>query len=271
MRNHEKGIGSMHRGLITAIRTLTMLPIPGEDATRMSSALPWFPIVGLLLGGAFYGIAILPGLLRVTVWSEGIAVIVVILSIFLTRAMHLDGLADSADGFGCRGDRVKILAVMKDPHIGAFGVIALITAILVKFVAIAKLVASGLPIVILAATVVSRTMQAELATVLPYARQEGGTAAPFVNGTTWLHRLTALGAGLLILCGICGPVTGLIVFAIGWVICRLFGWWCKRKIGGVTGDLLGACSEIVEIALLFGAALFGNLLGPFLGWQFVCG
>jgi adenosylcobinamide-GDP ribazoletransferase len=256
----------MHRGFITAIRTLTVLPIPGKDAERMSSSLPWFSIIGLMLGGAFYGIAILPGILHVAVWTEGIAAAIVLCSVILTRAMHLDGLADCADGFGCRGDRAKILAVMKDPHTGAFGVIAIVVALLVRFVAVSKLAASGLPVVILAAAVVSRTMQVELATVMPYARREGGTAAPFVNGSTWRHRLAALGIGLLILCGVCGPVAGVAVFTVGWTVCRLFGLWCKRKINGVTGDCLGACSEMVEMAVLFMGAACANYVQMWFGW-----
>jgi adenosylcobinamide-GDP ribazoletransferase len=256
----------MLRGLITAIRTLTILPVPGKDAERLSAALPWFPIVGLLLGSAFYGLAILPGLLHVTVWPEGLAMAIVALSIILTRAMHLDGLADCADGFGCRGDRAKVQAVMKDPHTGAFGTIAIVVALLVKFVAITKLVAAGLPIMVLAVAVVSRTMQVELATVLPYARQGGGTAAPFVNGSSWRHRVAALGIGLLILCGLCGPVAGGAVFIAGWIICRLFGLWCKRKINGVTGDCLGACSEIVEMAVLFAGAACADYAQIWFGW-----
>jgi adenosylcobinamide-GDP ribazoletransferase len=256
----------MIQGLITAIRTLTIVPVPGKDAERLSSALPWFPIIGLLLGGAFYGLATLPEFLHITVWPEGIAVAIVALSVILTRAMHLDGLADCADGFGCRGDRAKVLAVMKDPHTGAFGTIAIVVALLVKFVAITKLIAAGLPIMVLAAAVVSRTMQVELATVLPYARQEGGTAAPFVNGSTWYHRLAALGIGMLTLCGLCGPVTSVAVFTVGWVVCRVFGMWCKRKINGVTGDCLGACSEIVEMTVLFAGAACSNQVQMIFGW-----
>ena len=256
----------MLSGFITAFRTLTIVPVPGKDSERLSSSLPWFPIVGLLLGGVLYGIALVPNLLHVAVWTEGIAAAIVVCSVILTRAMHLDGLADCADGFGCRGDRAKVLAVMKDPHTGAFGTIAIVVALLVRFVAVTKLVASGLPVVILAAAVVSRTMQVELATVLPYARREGGTAAPFVNGSGWLHRLAALGIGLLILVGLCGPVAGGAVFTVGWSVCRLFGLWCRKKINGVTGDCLGACSEMVEMVVLFAGAAGADYVQMWFGW-----
>jgi adenosylcobinamide-GDP ribazoletransferase len=101
-------------------------------------------------------------------------------------------------------------------------------------------------------------MQVELATSLPYARQEGGTAAPFVNGGRAWHRFIALLLGLALLCCFCRPAAALAAFTAGWLMCRIFGWRCKRRFGGVTGDLLGACSEIVETAVLFGGAWAGK-------------
>jgi adenosylcobinamide-GDP ribazoletransferase len=254
----------MFRGLVTALRTLTILPVPGKEAEKLSSALPWFPFVGLLIGGALYGIMVLYARSGFMVWPEGVAAAIVACSIVLTRAMHLDGLADAADGFGCRKDKATVLSVMKDPHVGAFGVIAIVAALLIRFVAITRLVASGPAIVVLAAAVVSRTMLVEIATTLPYARTEGGTASPFVSGSTWKHRLAGLITGALLLCATCGPVVGGASLIVGWLICRVFAWWCKKKIQGVTGDLLGACSEIVETAVLFGgAALSGHFPGYF--------
>jgi adenosylcobinamide-GDP ribazoletransferase len=244
----------MLRGLVTAIRTLTIFPVPGKDAEHLSASLPWFPVVGLLLGGMLYGIAVLPGFLFGTVWPEGMAVAIIACSVFITRGMHLDGLADCADGFGSRGDRAKFLAIMKDPHVGVFGVIAIVVTLLIKFAAITPIVAAGSPVVIAAAYIISRTMLAELAVVLPYARAEGGTAGPFVNGARQWHRIVALVSSVIFLCAISGLVAGFIVFAAAWSITRLFGWWCKRTVGGVTGDLLGACSEIVETMVLFSGA-----------------
>jgi adenosylcobinamide-GDP ribazoletransferase len=247
-------------GFITALRTLTILPVPGKDAERMSSALPWFPVVGLLLGAVFYAIAMIPKWCGSNGWPEGFAAIIVLLSIIFTRALHLDGLADCADGFGCRGDREKTLAVMKDPHIGAFGVIALVVAVLVQWVSLTRIIDQGAAVWVIAAYVVSRTMMVELAVTMPYARQEGGTAAPFVNGARPWHRFVSLGLCALVTCGICGPAAGSAIVVCGWVICRIFGWWCKRKISGITGDTLGACGEIVETAILFAGASASNVI-----------
>jgi adenosylcobinamide-GDP ribazoletransferase len=243
----------MIKGFITAIRTLSILPVPGKDADNMASSLLWFPVVGLLLGSILYAIVYGAGLVLDNPWPEGIAAVVLGCSVLLTRAIHLDGLGDWADGFGGRGDRQKILAIMKDPHTGSFGVVAIVVVLLIKWVALTRLVEGDIPIFIIVAFVISRAMMAELASTLPYARSEGGTAAPFVKNARPAHRFFSLGAAIVLSVVLAGPVAGSVFFGIGWMTCRLFGYWCRRRLGGVTGDLLGACNEIVEtMILLFG-------------------
>jgi adenosylcobinamide-GDP ribazoletransferase len=248
----------MFKGLITAIRTLSILPIPGKDAERMSSSLPWFPLVGFMLGSICYGMALLMEFVTGNRWPEGTAIIVLGCGILLTRAIHMDGLADWADGFGGGRDRQKILAIMKDPHVGAFGVIAVVVIVAVKWVALTGLIAFGSSTYIIVSYIVSRTMQVELAASLPYARAEDGTAAPFVKDARFSHRFAALFFALVVLAGLCGPITSAATMCLGWLVCRLFGWWCYRRVGGVTGDLLGACSEIMETIILFIGAIVGK-------------
>jgi adenosylcobinamide-GDP ribazoletransferase len=166
---------------------------------------------------------------------------------------------------GRHRDKQKTLAIMKDPHIGAFGVISVVVIVLVKWVALTGLIVSGSSIYIIVSYVVSRTMQVELAVSLPYARREGGTAAPFVRDASFLHRLVALCTAMVLLSGIYGPITGAAALCIGWLVCRLFGWWCYRRVGGVTGDLLGACSEITETLILFIGAIGGKFFPHFSG------
>jgi adenosylcobinamide-GDP ribazoletransferase len=250
----------MFNGLITAIRTLSILPIPGKDAEQMASSLPWFPIVGFILGSICYGVAMLMGLVTRNIWPEGTAIVVLGCGILLTRAIHLDGLADWADGFGSWRDKQKILAIMKDPHVGVFGVISVVVILLVKWVALTRLIVSDSSIYIIASYIVSRTMLVELSASLPYAREEGGTAAPFVKNARFLHRFISLFFALVLLSGIYGPISGAAALCLGWLVGRLFGWWCYRRVGGVTGDLLGACSEITEATILFICAFTGKNL-----------
>jgi adenosylcobinamide-GDP ribazoletransferase len=199
-------------------------------------------------------------------WPAGMALLLLAMGTLLTGALHLDGLGDWADGFFGAREKDKVLAIMKDPRKGSFGVIAVVLVLLAKWAAFARLVeGSGIPEWIIAAMVVSRFCQVDLAASLPYARAEGGTAAPFVAGARWWHRLVAWLLTLAICIGACGPA-GAAAPVLGWIMMRLFRRHCRRRVGGVTGDLLGACSELVETGLLLAAAAAAAELGNFTGW-----
>lgn len=247
----------MMRGLISAIRTLTAVPIPGRDAEKMSSALPWFPVVGLLLGLVICGTIELPALAMGRTWPEGLAILAVVAGVFLTRAIHLDGLADWADGFWGSRERERVLAIMKDPHIGSFGTVAVVSLILAKWVFLVPLIAAGETSWIIAAFVISRTMPVVLLAAEPYARCEGGTAAPFARGAGQKHLAVAMLLATVLLVLFCGLqwIWPAVILA-GWGFARLFGAWCRMRVGGVTGDLLGACTEIVESGVLAVGAVF---------------
>lgn len=246
----------MLRGWVTAMRTLTALPVPGKDATSLSDALPWFPVVGLTLGAILYGVARGATVLTPSFWPQAIGVLVVAGSAWLTRGLHLDGLADCVDGFGGAREKTKILAIMKDPHVGAFGTMALVLTLLSQWVCVTRLAACGQLEWIIVALVLSRTMLVDLAVAHPYARTGGGTGAPFVADARPRHLLVALlvAATLLLALGRGAP-SYLVALAIAWPLSRLFGTWCRHRVGGVTGDLLGAGSVITETAVLFFGAL----------------
>ena len=131
------------RGLVTAIRTLTSLPCPGREADKMTSALPWFPVVGLLLGGLLYGVSACTQWLTRGLWPEASAIVVLICAALFTGGLHLDGLADWADGFWGGRTKEKTLAIMKDSAVGSFGAVALICALLAKWVCLTRLLADG--------------------------------------------------------------------------------------------------------------------------------
>lgn len=244
-------------GLVTAFRTLTILPIPGKDAERMASALPWFPIVGLTLGLIVYSSASAVDYAASHKWPEVTAFTALVAGIFLTRGFHLDGLSDWADSFGSITDKKRMLEIMKDSRVGVFGVLALICVCLGKWIALVRLWQLHAGCWIIAAYVISRTMQVELATSLPYARPEGGTAKDFVKGSRTFQRVLALVLAGIILY-IIMDVNGLVLVAVGLITCRLFGFWCMKRLGGITGDTLGACSEIIEFVILFSTVLFAK-------------
>ena len=249
---------TMLRGLISAIRTLTIIPVPGRDAGQLSDALPWFPVVGGMLGFILLGLGLVlnfaaPG------WPLGTAAIVVMSSAVLTRGLHLDGVADWFDALGGGRNPERMLAIMKDSNVGAFGVLALVLVLLLKWVSIVYLLENDQMIYIVGIYVVSRTSMVELAVCLPYARADGGTGAPFVSTAKKWQRYAAWALSLLLLSGLYG-LAGCILFLAGGVMTWMLGAWFYRRISGITGDLLGTCCELVETGLL----LFIGGLIPFL-------
>jgi adenosylcobinamide-GDP ribazoletransferase len=253
-------------GLTTALRTLTILPVPGRENGDFSSSLPWFPVVGLILGTA----AALFGHVWFHVaggWSSGGSALLLTGTVFLTRGLHLDGLADWADALGGRPDREIRLAIMKDPGLGTFGATALIADLLLKWVALERILAVGSAWTLLLPLVVSRTMMAEMASVLPYARSEPGTAEPFVRGASAGRRWAALILGFS-LASMWGA-DGVLIFSGAWAATRLFSLHCSRVFGGVTGDLLGALNEILEAGILTACACV--LPGPGALWYTIPG
>jgi len=261
-------------GLTNAIRTLTILPLPGDPgeagaaSSGMATALTWFPCVGLVLGAGLFGLTLLAGFLPGGGWAGGAALVVVAGGVLLTRGLHLDGLADAADAWGSLASREKMLVIMKDSRVGTFGVLAIVVILAAKWIAVARLVESGTAVWIVAAYVVSRAAQVELACALPYAREGGGTAEGFVKGARLSHRLGAWALAILITVAALGP-SGAVALLGGWIVARALGWRFVKMFGGVTGDLLGAASEIVETTVLFACAAAGASLASWTGWGVV--
>ena len=243
------------RGLITAIRTLTIFPVPGKDADDLSDSLFFFPLVGALLGlvMALVGWCV-SSLLG---WPSGAGAVCVAFSVLMTGGIHPDGLADVFDALGC-STRERRLAVMKDPHVGSYGIIAVVVFLMLKYVAFTRLCELERYWWIILPYVISRTVQVEIAACLPYAREGEGTGRRFVEGATGWHFVGAcILAGLLCfaVAGWYGVVLLILSCAIGLILVR----WIRHEFGGATGDLLGMSSELAETFVLFVSALLGGL------------
>jgi len=253
------------RALVTALRTLTILPVPGREADPLAAALPSFPLVGALLGTFLAGVS--RGMLHVAPgWALGAAVATTVAEVALTGGLHLDGLADAADSLGAGGDREKALAVMKDSRVGAFGVMAVGCALLLKVAAYTEIAtAPGTWSALCGAFVASRLTMVHLSAFLPYARAEGGIGGAFVAGARKGHYAAALGLAV-VLCALAGP-GALCLLAAGVALSCIAARWCNRRFGGVTGDLLGACAELVLLALLMAAAVVAARFGAWPAWS----
>jgi adenosylcobinamide-GDP ribazoletransferase len=247
----------MFKGLITAIRTLTVLPVPGKEGDDFSSALPWFPAVGLLLGLVLYAYSFLWSLLPFEGWSWGFAVILSILLIWLTRGLHMDGLADWADSLG-GFDRERRLVIMKDSSVGAFGVMALTSGIIIKLITFERMFTSGTCVFLIVIPVISRAMLVELQTTMPYARSEQGMAGVFIKNAKNSHRILCH----LVAIFICSffLLKGVFLYAAAFAVTFILRGMFRRQFNGITGDLLGASNEIIEVVLLMIIAVSGKMI-----------
>ena len=238
---------------------LTRLPV-GVDATVsppiMARSSRWFPAVGALVGllsaGSLY-LCLLVGLPHLVA-----AMIAIGVSILLTGALHEDGLADVADGFGGGADRDAKLDIMRDSRIGTYGVLALILAIGLKGAALLSLMNFGtgaaVAAMIVAATT-SRLTPVLLMHRLPMARSDGmavNAGTPDANSVR-----IACGLALASLLVLTGWQSMLITIVASLAACIAIGALAKRQIGGQTGDVLGAGQQISEISVLVGLATVG--------------
>ncbi|HEX2958045.1 MAG TPA: adenosylcobinamide-GDP ribazoletransferase [Chitinispirillaceae bacterium] len=240
----------MLKPFVTALRTLTILPIPGKDTDDYSKSLLYFPFAGGGIALAAYPVFLLCQLIPHEL--QGVGGLLFTLAILLvTGGLHVDGIADVADGFYGGKSKEMVLKIMKDSRIGTFGGIAIVMDLLFRFVLYGFIITrlTYLPVVL--SMVVSRSSQAIVLSSCRYARAEGGTAAPFAGSRSKLPLLVVITAAvygafffyynprLLLL-----PLITVIVAVCGAV------WYYYRRIGGITGDCIGSINEIAEIVFL---------------------
>ncbi len=251
------------KGLSSAVRTLTLIPCPYREGEELSDGLYWFVAVGFGLGLSLFAVGSLWRWVLPTPWPLGGAVMLVALEVFLTRGLHLDGVADWADSIGGFG-RERRLAIMKDVSVGAFGAVALILDIVFRVVIFSRLISSGSIIWIVAVSAISRDMLVDLITTLPYARAGKGMAGPFVKGASRDHFVLSHALCLMV-CLLYGPV-GVALFLLGWGATKLYARMCRRQFGGITGDLLGTAKEMISLLLLLFCAAWGEKIMFTTGW-----
>ena len=245
----------MNSTLPLALTFLTKLPWPWRgpaDETALARSMFWFPWVGALLGLIFWGAW--AGLQKMLP-APAAAAVLLTLTVWVTGGLHLDGLADTADGLGGGHTPETALRIMKDSRVGAFGVISLILGLVLKFSLFLSLATQTRGAgVLLLFPVISRWSMVLLAYLSPYARAEGGLGQAMTLGVSprvlMGASLSAGGLALLIL-GAPGLVLLIAAAALVW-LGRLY---FQRRLGGITGDILGATNEVVEIMVLAGALM----------------
>jgi adenosylcobinamide-GDP ribazoletransferase len=236
----------MGDGLRLALSLLTVAPVRADRVDRHTggTAMLLAPLVGALLGAVV-------GLLAVGMRAAGAptlvaAVAVVALLAGLTRGLHLDGLADTADGLGTYGDAERALAVMKQPDIGPFGVVAIVLALLAQVAAFAAVLGRPAPAAVAGVVVAVATGRLAVTWAcgrgIPPARPEGLGA--LVAGTVPVTAALAWTVVLAALAVTAAPWTGPLAVVAGLAAAIGLTRHAVRRFGGVTGDVFGACVEV---------------------------
>jgi len=240
---------------LLALQFLTVLPVKIKKLTDKDIAysMIFFPVVGGLIG---LGIAGLDSLLyNLNLPSLAANVILVIALSFITGGMHLDGLADTADAFLSGKNKEDTLSIMRDPHIGAMGVISIVSVLFLKISLLYSIISIGaLRLeVILAMCVLSRWSVLVQMFFFRYARQQG-KAGKFIQGMNLkiLSISTAITALIIFL--IMGAHGLVLLLAVG-IAAYLIAQLANKKIGGITGDTLGATIELTEVIILLTVCL----------------
>ena len=234
---------------VAALRFLTIVPIPGQvgtDSYSLAASTPWFPLVGLLIGLVC---APLAWLLWWLLPHAVAAVLVTSLLFAFSGGLHLDGLADTADGLFSARSRDRMLAIMRDSRIGAMGVIALIMLLLLKTTALASLDMDRLLAAVVLAPVAGRCAILFMMALLPYARPEGGLGTLFYSRRSRL--VGVWGVVFFLACAllVTGPA-GLAVAGLTLLLLAVLALFLKCRLGGATGDTLGAACELAELSVV---------------------
>jgi len=236
-----------------AFALLTRLPLPRlpDRAFAQQARAVWAfglvgAVVGLIAGGVGWGALWLglPG--------AAVAGLVLGAQIVVSGAMHEDGLADSADGLWGGLTRERRLEIMRDSHIGTYGVLALILSLGLRWVALSALLTGGVLLLIgalVAAGAVSRGVIPGLMAALPHARKDGLSHDVGRPGWGMAGLAAVLGIGIA---GVVGGVGAALPIGMACLGVAGVGWLARARIGGQTGDILGAAQQVAEIAMLLG-------------------
>lgn len=243
--------------LLLAIQFFTIIPVNPrfrEKGKRLSDSVIYFPLVGLLLGVI---LAALNFILSYIFLSQVlINVILVVALIILTGGLHLDGLADTFDALLSIKDKEEFLEIMRDPRIGTMGVLSLISVLLLKVVLLCALNPIDKNLALILMCTLSRWSLVLPIYSFPYARSEGKAKDFFAQFSFTTFIVSA--AGVLMFTILALSLKGIFVFTAMLLFTFIFNRFMNRKIGGITGDILGATLEINEvIILLCMAAIFG--------------
>lgn len=239
----------MH-GFLVALQFLTIVPVKLKELVTeedLSKSIVWFPVVGLILGAVLclvnmVGTYILPPMV--------VKGLVLTSLIVLTGALHLDGLADTCDGFFSGKGREETLAIMRDSPLGTMGVISLIVVLLLKFVLLVSLPGQMETAALLLMPVMGRWAMVVIGSLAPYARKSSGKGSFHTSGSiNYRDLIRAIFITFIVSFLLLRFLAILLMIAV-YLLMLGIRWFSQRKIGGITGDVTGAAGELSEILTL---------------------
>ena len=236
----------MIKGFIILLQFMTRIPVPVKveyDEEKLGKAIKFFPLVGLIIGFFLFTVNFFAG--KVTDNRQITAVIIIMAEILVTGLIHIDGLADTADGIFSYADKERMLEIMKDSRIGTNGTMALILYFLAKTVFLAAVK----PEYIILYPIISRMATSINAGLGEYARKKGMS-----NGIIEKNgKMDAIISIIItaVLSFIILGLKGLVVLALAILFILFFMENVKRKIGGTKGDTMGASLELTAVLVLF--------------------
>lgn len=245
------------RLVLAAFQYFTRLPVPlwvGHSAAQLQGTARYFSLVGMLVGGVA----------AIALWASALlfptplpAILSTAVTIFLTGAFHEDGLADTFDGLGGGATRERALEIMKDSRLGTFGTVALVLTLAIKIAALNALPIAAVVFVLIAGHAFSRACAISLLFVSKYVgnpeHSRAGVVAQAMSGAEFVIA-AAIGIAPLFWCGIHAVAGAASAILVLFVLAR----WFIRRLGGFTGDTLGAAQQLTEIAFYLGVLASWN-------------
>lgn len=240
-----------------AWQLLTIIPLPGGSGSKIPSAtfgssLQWFPFVGFLLGASLVMLDRLLGSLFPTVVVN---MVLLTLYVLVTGGLHLDGWADTVDALSGGRDPEHRLMILRDSRIGALGATGLMLILGLRYAGLLALPVGFREGMLFCMPAIGRWAMVIGCWGVVYPRSEG-LAAQFIRTVTWRDVLVATTVVGLGLWGMFDPVTAVMLMIVVCLVVRSVVWWISKKFGGITGDVLGAMNEGIEVLFL--------ILGPVL-------
>lgn len=249
------------RLFLLALGFFTRIPVPVLKDFKQGDlhfSVKYLPLMGALVGG--FG-ALVYWLLEQYLPPDVALILSICGTIYLTGAFHEDGLADTADGLGGGWDKEQALTIMKDSRIGSYGAIALILMLMTKFQALAHLPPMMVPVTLIVGHSLSRYAAVMVIATQQYVRAEG-KAQPFAAKMSPASIVVASVFGLLPFIGLLTQLLwALLPVAIAWL---WFSLKLKKRLGGYTGDCLGAMQQLTEVVFYLSLLVLG---GPL--WRFI--